>query len=273
MAGLYYVGKAPSVDRDLVTQVQAKGVFGTGVSRNYVMDQITAKTAVKITKKQVDEWDSGYSPVTYYQQQDQLLLPIAAKGAVGGVASLTEEPALSKAGSSDYVINSEQLPVLGAGTLRGPYGMNKQYGKGNIGGVPTLIGEWQYSPDSTNFVMPVTGYLLPFLQVAVQNTTGRTVLEVRVGTSKLYADQKSIAMGYGRTWFEGYQMITVLPSAANRTNDLVFDATVPVYVYLWAFNEGGGRTNVVYSEGNDGTTTVIAGMVYTSALYVARTEQ
>lgn len=272
MAGLYYVGKAPSVDRDLVIQKDAKAVFNGGVSRSYVAQQVAAKTAVKITKKQVDEWDSGYAPVVYYQQQDQLLMPKSAKGATGGVASLTTSTAASKAGYSNYVISPSQLPVLGAGTMRGPYGLNKQYNQANVGTIPKMFGEWQYSPDSVKFVMPVTGYLLPFLVIAAQNTGGRTVLEVRFGTSKLYAEQKLIGIGYGRTWFEGYQIINVVPATTGDTEDMIIDATVPVYVQLWVHNEGGGRSNVMLTEGTDGSTNVSAGMIYSSALYVVRTE-
>lgn len=278
MAGLYYTGKTPAVDRDLVIQADAKTTFNTGVTHDYVINQIDSKIATKVTKSQVDAWDSVYAPVNYYQDQDKLLLPLTAKGTAGGVATLGTSTALSKSGTTTYVVNTAQLPVLGAGMMRGPYGMNKQYSKGNIGSTPSLIGEWLYSTDGTNFVMPFTGYFLPFLTVAAQNTGGRTVLEVRAGKTSKYAEQALIATGCGRTWFDGYQIINIVPAAsgnpATLADTLVFDATTKVYVSLWMFNESGGRSSLmVGADPGDGSSNVTAGMVYTSALYVCRTEQ
>lgn len=268
MAGLYYVGKTPAVDRDLVTQADAKAVFNTGVTQDYVTNQIDSKIVGKVTKEQVDLWDSIYAPVNYYQDQDKLLLPSSAKGIAGGVATL----------DGGGVISSSQLPTLGAGIMRGPYGMNKQYSKGQIGSTPAMVGEWLYSKDGTNFVMPLTGYFLAFLTVAVQNTGGRTVLEVRAGTSTSYADQALVATGCGRTWFDGFQIINIVPAAFgdpdNLVDKLVFNATDPVHVSLWMFNESGGKSNLMIGESaGSGESNVTAGMVYTSALYVCRTEQ
>lgn len=267
MAGLYYIGKTPEYDRDLVTQATAKEIFNSGVDRSYVIDQITAKAATKLTKSQVDTWDLGYAPVNYYQQQDKLLMPNSAKGIAGGVATL-----------SGTTITGSQLPVLGAGTMRGPYGISKQYSKASIGSTPSLVGEWLYSTDGTSFVMPVTGFLMAFATIAVQNTGGRTVLEVRAGTKKTYADQVLVATGYGRTWFDGYQIINVLPAAAGDPDTLsdtiVFDATVPIYVSMWMFNEGGGQSNLTMSDSTgDGSSSVTSGMIYSAALYVLRTDQ
>ena len=232
MSGLYYVGKTPAVDRDLVIQADAKATFGTGVTHDYVINQIDAKSAAKVTKSQVDAWDSVYAPANYYQDQDKLLLPLAAKGTAGGVATLGTSTALSQAGTTGYVANTAQLPVLGAGIMRGPYGMNKQYSRGDIGATPSLIGEWLYSLDGTSFTMPVTGYFLAFVTVAAQNTGGRTVLEVRAGTSTKYAEQSLVATGCGRTWFDGYQIINVVPAAsgdpATLADSLIFDATTKV---------------------------------------------
>ena len=132
MGNLYYVGKTPAVDRDLVTQADAKAVFNTGVTHDYVTDQIDAKVIGKVTKEQVDLWDSTFAPANYYQDQDKLLLPVSAKGATGGVATLGTTPALSKSGGTGYVASADQLPMLGAGILRGPYGMNKQYSYGQF---------------------------------------------------------------------------------------------------------------------------------------------
>ena len=263
MASLYYLGKAPSANGDLTTQGDSRTTFDAGVTRRYVSDRITASIANRVTKVQVDEWDSAYAPVTYYQQRDVLLTPNSAKGAVGGVATLTSSLVSTLAGGTGYV--AVQVPVLGAGIMRGPYGMTKQYTKTNVGATPQIIGEWLYpTTTSPSFgPMPLTGQLMPFCTTSAQNTGGRTVLEVRAGTTNTYSEQTLIGTGYGRTWFDGYQMITVLPagpSSMGQTGTFAkFDATVPLNVTLWMFNDGGGTSNTT------------AGLTYTSALYVART--
>lgn len=264
MGSLYYVGKTPSTTRDLTTKDDSSAAFATGTTRSYVTSRIATQIASKVTKVQVDTWDAAYAPVTYYQQQDALLVPNAAKGAVGGVATLSTSTALAKDGSTGYL--AVQVPVLGAGIARGPYGMTKQYSRTNVGSTPQIIGEWLYpNSGSTSFgSMPLTGTLLPFLTTAAQNTGGRTVLEVRAGTSNVYSEQSLIGMGYGRTFFDGYQMITVIPAGANNLGQsgtfAKFDATVNLNVTLWMYNTGG-------------TSTTTAGLTYSSALYVARTAQ
>ncbi len=267
MSSLYYVGKTPAANGDLSTRGDATATFNTGTTRSYVTTRIAAQTASKVTKAQVDAWDSDYAPVTYYQQQDELLVPNSAKGTVGGVATLTTTTATARDGSTGHVVTAAQLPVLGAGVMRGPYGVTKQYTRTDVGSAPQIIGEWLYpNSGSTSFgPLPLTGYLLAFVTTAAQNTGGRTVLEVRAGASNVYAAQSLVATGYGRSWFDGYQMITVLPAGADNLGQsgtfVAFDAMVPVNVTLWMYNTGGGVSSTT------------SGMTYSSALYVARTTQ
>lgn len=265
MSGLYYIGKTPAVDGDPSTQADARATFSTGVTRRYVADQIDAGVADKVTKVQVDAWDSDYAPVTYYKQRDTLLVPKTAKGAVGGVATLSSTTQTTLAGGSGYV--ATQVPVLGAGILRGPYGATKQHTRANVGATPQIIAEWLYpTSNATSFgAMPLTGTLWPFCTVAAQNTGGRSVIEVRAGTTNTYSDQTLIGIGYGRTWFDGYQLITVMPAGPINTGQGVtpprFEATTTLNVTMWLLNDSGGTSNIT------------AGLVYSSALYVARTAQ
>lgn len=265
MAGLYYVGKTPASDGDLTTQADARATFNTGVTRRYVADYITGAVADKVTKVQVDTWDSAYAPVTYYQQRDTLLVPKTAKGVVGGVAKLSATTQSTYAGDTGYV--ATQVPVLGAGVMRGPYGMTKQYSRTNVGATPQIIGEWLYpTASAANFgQMPLTGQLLPFCTTAAQNSGGRTVIEVRAGTSNAYSSQTLIGVGYGRTWFDGYQLITILPAGPVNLGQsgsfTKFDATTTLYVTMWMYNDGGGTCNIT------------SGLTYSAALFVARTAQ
>lgn len=266
MGSLYYVGKKPSENTDLTTRGDSEATFRSGTTRSYVATQIASKTANKVTKAQVDTWDSDYAPVTYYQQQDDLLIPLSAKGAVGGVATLTSTTGTAKDGTTGYVVTASQLPVLGAGLMRGPYGMTKQYTRSDVGSAPQIIGEWLYPTNtSTSFgKIPLTGHLLAFVITAAQNTGGRTVLEVRAGTTNVYAEQSLIATGYGRNFFDGYQIITVLPAGADNLGQsgtfAYFNASVGLNVTLWMYNSGG-------------VSATTAGLTYSSALFVSRTAQ
>ena len=161
------------------------------------------------------------------------------------------------------MVSPAQVPILGAGTLRGPWGVNRQYTRTGVESTPVVIGSWIYNPNTgiTNFgVVSHNGQFLAFTTTAARNIKGRTVLEVRVGTTDVYAEQTLIATGYGRTYFDGYQMITVLPASAT-SSPATWSSGTTVYVNLWMYNDGGGLSETTEN------------MTYTGTLFLARTAQ
>lgn len=249
MAGLSYVGKSPATTRDVETRLHTEGVLQSGISRGYVDGRVTDLAASRATKVYVDEQDSEFAETSYYPAQDLLLVPNAAKGAASGVASLD--------GSAK--VPTAQIPVLGAGILRGPYGPDQYFG-GTTGTTPLKIAQWNPA------VLGYTGQLLVWLNVSAQSIDGRPVIEVRAGnsTQTTYAAQTLIAQGVGREHFNDYQMITVVPVTAldGEGQDGVQDATpgsTNLLVNVWMYDDAGGQV------------TTAIGLMPTAALFIART--
>ncbi|QZE10553.1 hypothetical protein SEA_SCOOBYDOOBYDOO_238 [Mycobacterium phage ScoobyDoobyDoo] len=246
MAGLSYVGAPDTNARQVETRQSAETQLTTGVSRSYVAGRVTELMASRATKTWVDSRDETYAPVSYYSAQDGLLVPLTAKGVASGVATLN---ASSK-------VPAEQLPTLGAGILRGPWGADQSFG-GTTNDVPLKIAQWNLG------VTGVRGHPLVFLATSIQSQGGRPVIEVRVGnsTQTTFAAQTLVARGYGRELYNDWQVVTVLPVPA--VDGAVPDAWHPatdLLVNAWLFDDGGGMS------------TTQVGSIATAALYMARTE-
>ena len=214
MAGLIYVGKVPAESKDIETRASTEDVLNSGISRDYVAGRVIELSASKATKVYVDNQDNLYADASYYPSRDALLVPNGARGTASGVASL----------DNNSKVPSAQVPVLGAGILRGPYGPNTMFG-GTTGATPLKVAQWNA------FTMGYTGQLLAWGMIACQSVDGRTVVEIRAGTSTQvnYADQTLIAQGYGRQLYNDYQYIAVVPVTAldNEGADGLQDALDP----------------------------------------------
>lgn len=259
MGVLAYLGVGPATSRGLEIKAMTDTVIDSGLSQGYVDGRVTDMISgavplytAKATRTYVDTQDVLYSTPAYYTAHDALLIPTASRGAVGGVASL----------NSSGLIPTGQLPSAGGeGIFKGPYGMNKQY-TASTGSIPVKVGEWVYPLSSgSNFgAVSCTCQLMVFGFGSAMSVGGRPVLEVRAGTSTQtdYVNQKRIALGYGRTVFNDYQQITILPSWAGVSNPAWTAGTV-ITATMWMYDDAGG------------TTSTVSGSIGSAALYLART--
>ncbi|ACU41447.1 hypothetical protein SEA_YASSIFIED_245 [Mycobacterium phage Yassified] len=249
MAGLLYIGKTPSASADVETRKDVETVLTGGVSRGYVDTRVATLSAAKATKVYTDTQDSQYATPDYYTSRDALLVPNSAKGAANGVASL----------DATTKVPDAQVPILGLGMVRGPIGPTSVDFSGTTGVTPLKIAQWDVG------VIPVTSQLLAFAQCSVQSVGGRPVVEIRAGnsTQTTYASQTLIAMGYGDSFYNDFQMIHVTPVAANGEgqdgNQDAWAATTNLLVNMWLYDDGGGQSSIA------------TGLIYTASLFLMRT--
>lgn len=231
MAGLYYIG--PTTDgRDTESRQHTETALTSGFSRAYVQGRVGEKVALRGSKTYVDNADSGYAPVAYYPAQDALLVPISSKGVANGVATL----------GSDGKLPAAQTPVLGAGFVKGPWGPNSAFG-GSTQATPLKIAQWN------TVGYNVIGVPWAYMNTSVQSDGGRPVLEIRIGTSTqtAYADQTLIAQGFGRSFYNDYQMVTAIPCDPDlgESADGVQDNYDPALSYIinaWLWDDVSGHT-------------------------------
>jgi hypothetical protein len=242
------VGVDEDHPRATETRQTTEEILTSGVSRAYVAGRVDTLKSTRAPKTYVDSQDELYAPASYYPAQDNLLVPLTAKGTASGVATL----------GSDGKVPQAQVPVLGAGTMRGPWGANQTFG-GTTGITPLKIAQWNLG------VSGVRGQPLVFMSTSVAST-GRAVIEIRIGdnTQTTYAAQTLIGQGYGRSHYLDYQTITVLPvtAALAEGQDGVQDSWHPatnLLINAWLFDTEGGQS------------TTQVGSVATAALFFART--
>lgn len=231
MSGLLYVGVI-SDDRDLESLQHTESVLTSGFGRGYVQGRVAEKVALRASKTYVDTADAGFAPVAYYTSQDQLLVPLTAKGEASGVATL----------GSDGKLPASQTPVLGAGFVKGPWGPNSAFG-GNTQGTPMKIAQWNA------LAYGVLGVPWAFMNTSVQSNGGRPVVEIRIGTAAqvAYSDQTLIAQGFGRSYYNDWQMVTAFPVDPDlgESADGVQDSYDPAATYLvnaWLWDDYSGKT-------------------------------
>ena len=253
------MGLAPATDQDVEIKTATDAVYNSGMSQEYVVgrvnDMISGALPLyqgRATKTYVDNQDSLYATADYYPAQDALLIPTASLGAIGGTATL----------NGSGIVPTGQLPSGGGvGIIKGPYGMTKQY-DATTTSTPVKIGEWVYPVmNGTNFgAVGCTSQLLVFANTNAVSLLGRPVVEVRAGTATqtTYAAQKRVAIGYGRSMFNDYQSITLLPSWTGSSNPAWSAGTV-ITVMMWMYDDTGG------------TVSTVSGATASAVLYLART--
>lgn len=249
MASKIYVGKTPETPEGVVTRLSGEQQLGTGPSQVYVDTQVINGADLLADKAYVDAADNTFVEASYVATQDALNLPTTAKGAANGVASLV-------GGTVPY----SQLPGLGAGILRGPWGVSTT-ASGTTGATPLKMGTWNIGQTTWNF-RP-----LVFLVAQVDvSQGGRPCVEVRIGTSAdtTYESQTLVASGIGRARFDDVQSVTVLPAGVpGAMSDGIQTYYAPTYnaqLTAWVYNIGQPA----------GQVTVTTTSMWSAAAYIAR---
>lgn len=195
----------------------------------------------------VNNQDATFRTPNYYYQQDALNLPQSAVGVAkdwrlfdatwrtnyqtylngvtpgGSIMSyvdwLATQPVSGTAGTIygaaslvSGTIPLAQLPVMGEGYLKGPYSPTPQSGvtyTGTTSNTPMKIADWNIGNQSLSF-RP-----LVFCQVFCQSAMGRPIVEVKIANSTTpvtYAAGITVAMGEGRTVYNDYHSLVVMPA-------------------------------------------------------------
>ncbi len=261
MVSANYVGKRSTASDGVVNKVAVVDEFSSGVSsRTSVSSRISALattgSTARATKSYIDNADLTFAEAAYYISQDALNVPVDSRGAPNGVAAL----------NSSGKIPSAQVPPLGYGTLRGPWGITSVTSAANVGTTPAKIGSLTIGVTAWNF------RALVFAIAQIEATElGQPVVEVRIGTSSqtTYASQTLVASGVGRAAYDDTQIVTVLPCAA--TTGAMSDGTqtyigpnTDARLTFWLYHGGDSAAGQVSASNS---------ALFTVAAYIARVVQ
>lgn len=223
MARINYVGAAPAADDHVTNRAQGTAILAsTLVNRTSVASAVEAAAALKAGKTYIDTNDADYATVEYYQEQDALNIPIARRGAPGGVAGLVNGK-----------IPLSQLPVLGVGYLKGPYGPTAVYNVTSVSTTPVKLADFTIGIQNLAFQ--------PLCWASAQMTTkptGRPVLEMRMSNGPAgYSSQTLVAQGFGQSIYEGVQMVTATPamSVAGVVAPAPYANALNIVISLWVY--------------------------------------
>lgn len=238
MSEVFYVGAQADDDIEVEDKSGVETILNAGLSRDAAQARIDDAVALKASKVYVDGQDSTFATSSYHLTQNAALIPVEARGAANGVASL----------DAARKVPGQQIPFMGSGLIKGPYGANSLYA-GATGTTPLKVAEW------TATVYGVIGNPLVFMNISTQCSSDRTVIEIRIGnsTQTSYVSQKLIARGYGRGGYTDWQTISVIPATTilGETQDGVQDtysASTSWLINAWMYNTGTGSSQTVTGQ-------------------------
>ena len=238
MSSELYVGPTATQDDSVVPRLVTETILGAG--RAYVDAQVVTQASAYASKGYIDDADGGYADIAYYQSRDALNVAVADKGAPDGVASL----------DSTGTIPPVQVPPLGSGVIRGPWGLTTAL-SGITSTTPVKVAE---------FTIGVTGWnFRPWAFLTAQvNCSGfaRPIVEVRIGSpaNNTYASQTLVAKGQGRAVYDDLQVVSVMPGAADGAmSDGVQTFYLPnmdarLSVWLYSDEPRGGQVSMTGSS-------------------------
>lgn len=229
VSGLNYVGPTATAADDLMTQRAVTDLLDTGTTRSFALDRIDALSAPYATTDYVNLADNAFVAPSIVDTRDGLNLPLAAKGAPNGVATLD---------SSSYVPLA-QCPNLGAGIMKGPYGITTQISADTTTASQIVLATIVLGATGVTFKPWAFGEAF----VQQQSPNARAVLEMRIGdnTQTSYAAQTLIGAGYGQSGYTDFQPIGTEPVGAS-TGTLAtagFSPSTNWVITLWLTSSGG----------------------------------
>jgi len=235
MPRLSYVGPEPADPTDLVSRGQGQAIINAApINRSDISAMVETATTTKAAKSYIDLADAGFATADYYRTRDELNVAVTDVGAPGGVAALVSG-----------VIPLAQIPVLGSGLVKGPFGPTAITPQSSITTPAAKIAEWVIGIQSVAF-QPL-GYAL----VAVDTTPGaRPILEMRL-------NNVLIADGKGRALHNGRQIVAVTP--ASETLGAANPSPWPLGTAITVTLHVSSATSVPVSVGS---ASVLSGAVY-----------
>lgn len=223
MPRLNYVGPDPATSTEILNRIQGSAIIGRALnSQNAASTLVEAAASTRAGKSYIDLADANYVTVDYYQDQDALNVATTKVGQPNGVASLVGGK-----------IPDVQIPVLGSGYLKGPFGPTTVTTALNATTTKVKVADFAIGVQSLAF-QP-----LAYAVVAVDTKPGgRPILEMRISNgTAAYDSQTLIAQGIGRPMYDGRQMVTVTPaSAAGGSNPTPFASNTNIVVSLWVYS-------------------------------------
>lgn len=224
MPRLNYVGPDPADGTDVLNRLQGNNLINAApISRTASTEAIEAEATLRASKDFIDLADSDYATVEYYEGRDALNVPTASVGAPNGVAGLV-------GGKVPLV----QLPVLGSGYLKGPFGPTAVYIVSNVTNTPVKLATFAIGNQSVAF------HALAYATAAIDTTPGGApVLEMRASNGAAsYGSQILVAQGVGSPMHNGRQVVAVSPSAdaLGASNPAPWGVNTNIVVDLYVYS-------------------------------------
>lgn len=223
MARLSYVGNVPAATNDVANRGQGTAILSdTLVNRTAVATSVEAEAALRAGKTYIDTADVEYATVAYYQEQDALNIPQSLVGVSGGVAGLVGGK-----------VPLSQLPVLGVGYVKGPYGPTSVYNVSSVSTTPAKLADFAIGIQNLAY-QP----LCWASAIMTTRPTGRPVLEMRMSSGTAgYSSQTLVAQGFGQSLYEGVQTVTATPatSVAGVVAPSPYAQATNIVISLWVY--------------------------------------
>lgn len=188
MPRLPYVGPEPARAIDLLTRSHGQAIIDTApLTRTQVAITVEDQADDRAGKDYIDLADAGYATADYYQSVNALNIAATAIGAPDGVAALV-----------DGTIPAAQLPVLGSGLLKGPFGPTTLTPVTGVTTTPATFAQFAIGNQSVAF--QPWGYAV----VAVDSKPGgRPIIDMRL-------NGVLIAQATGSPMYNGRQILTLV---------------------------------------------------------------
>ena len=242
MSSLKYAGRVGTTNNQIVSRLSVDQAFASGITRGSVDDSVALIADTKARTDYVDAQDANLATTGYVSQQDGLLVPASKKGAINGVASL----------DANKYIPTTQLPPMGRGKIRGPYGLTSRNAgtaspssSGSGASNYAKIGSWN---------LPAPGFVwrpMVFMTCLVGAwrtadkaiAEGRADVECRVGGSY---NSTICASGRGSLNVRGYQGVNVQPNTDLKSQTGAsfsgYPSTYAVDIGAFVYQYFGGAT-------------------------------
>jgi hypothetical protein len=238
MVGLAYVGKVASVAADIVNELAVNNLIATTSPNqsSVAAEAASVAAATYATLTYVNNQDATYALPSYLVTADAPVLPAAYVGTPSATAlgSTAFYGAASLNASAQVPIT--QMPVLGTGYIAGPVGATAT-ATGTTSNVPLRIADWNIGQPGFQFRPMV------FLYALVTGLMAHPIIEVKIAnstTAPAYSAMTLVAQGLGRSLYNDYAAIPVVP-VADTTGEsyptlLATNYNVWLTAWLWDLN-------------------------------------